>query len=112
MTASAPEPDPGLPEEESAFTGRPLRSGRSQARRMSLLEAADRVVRRSGPEASMAAIAAEAGISKTVVSRHFGDTGGVTGRHRGRGGHEEARRLPPLRRQGWVVPRARPPPHQ
>ena len=52
-------------------------TGRSQERRRSLLEAADRVVRRSGPEASMAAIAAEAGISKPVVYRHFGDKGGL-----------------------------------
>jgi AcrR family transcriptional regulator len=54
-----------------------VRTGRSQERRRSLLEAADRVVRRSGPEASMAAIAAEAGISKPVVYRHFGDKGGL-----------------------------------
>ena len=44
------------------FSEGPVRSGRSQERRRSLLEAADRVVRRSGPEASMAAIAAEAGV--------------------------------------------------
>lgn len=60
-----------------AFAPGPVRSGRSQERRRSLLEAADRVVRRSGPEASMAAIAAEAGISKPVVYRHFGDKGGL-----------------------------------
>lgn len=77
MTASAPDPDPELPVEPSAFAGRRIRSGRSQERRRSLLEAADRVVRRSGPDASMAAIAAEAGISKPVVYRHFGDKGGL-----------------------------------
>jgi AcrR family transcriptional regulator len=59
------------------FSTSPVRNGRSQERRRSLLEAADRVVRRSGPEASMAAIAAEAGISKPVVYRHFGDKGGL-----------------------------------
>lgn len=67
-----PAAQPGL-----SFARGPVRSGRSQARRRSLLEAADRVVRRSGPEASMAAIAAEAGISKPVVYRHFGDKGGL-----------------------------------
>src|SRR4051812_7368246 len=76
-SAAAPDPevDPGAG--DLALTRPATRSGRSQARRLSLLEAADRVVRRSGPEASMAAIAAEAGISKPVVYRHFGDKGGL-----------------------------------
>src|SRR5438309_1099917 len=61
-----PPPDDAEAGEVSAagtisFARGPVRSGRSQERRQSLLEAADRVVRRSGPEASMAAIAAEAG---------------------------------------------------
>lgn len=77
-----PGPAPAAPGPEPAgrgiaFSDGPVRSGRSQERRRSLLEAADRVVRRSGPEASMAAIAAEAGISKPVVYRHFGDKGGL-----------------------------------
>ncbi len=76
MTASAPEPRAGAAA-AGPVVARPIRSGRSQERRQSLLEAADRVVRRSGPEASMAAIAAEAGISKPVVYRHFGDKGGL-----------------------------------
>jgi AcrR family transcriptional regulator len=46
-------------------------------RRASLLEAADRVVQRDGPEASMNAIAAEAGITKPILYRHFGDKGGL-----------------------------------
>lgn len=46
-------------------------------RRAALLDAADRVVRREGPQASMAAIAAEAGITKPVLYRHFGDKGGL-----------------------------------
>jgi AcrR family transcriptional regulator len=79
---SAPEPAPlsepgGRPGASLSFSSGPGRPGRSQERRRSLLEAADRVVRRSGPEASMAAIAAEAGISKPVVYRHFGDKGGL-----------------------------------
>ena len=46
-------------------------------RRDSLLEAADRVVRRVGPAASMNVIAAEAGITKPILYRHFGDKGGL-----------------------------------
>ena len=42
-----------------------------------LLEAADRVVLRDGPGASMNAIAAEAGITKPILYRHFGDKGGL-----------------------------------
>jgi AcrR family transcriptional regulator len=47
------------------------------ARRESLLAAADRVVQRVGPSASMAAIAAEAGITKPILYRHFGDKSGL-----------------------------------
>jgi AcrR family transcriptional regulator len=47
------------------------------ARRRELLEAADRVVLRDGPGASMNAIAAEAGITKPILYRHFGDKGGL-----------------------------------
>ncbi len=47
------------------------------ARRESLLDAADRIVRRDGPAASMASIAGEAGISKPILYRHFGDKGGL-----------------------------------
>lgn len=48
-----------------------------QARREALLDAADRIVQRDGPAASMATIAAEAGITKPVLYRHFGDKGGL-----------------------------------
>ena len=47
------------------------------ARRRELLDAADRIVSRDGPAASMATIAAEAGITKPVLYRHFGDKGGL-----------------------------------
>lgn len=47
------------------------------ARREELLDAADRIVRRDGPAASMVAIAAEAGISKPILYRHFGDKSGL-----------------------------------
>ena len=49
----------------------------AQRRRRELLEAADRVVLRDGPEASMNAIAAEAGITKPILYRHFGDKSGL-----------------------------------
>lgn len=48
-----------------------------QSRRTDLLDAADRIVRRDGPTASMASIAAEAGITKPILYRHFGDKGGL-----------------------------------
>lgn len=49
----------------------------AEIRRRELLEAADRVVLRDGPQASMNAIAAEAGITKPILYRHFGDKGGL-----------------------------------
>ncbi len=52
-------------------------SGRSVVRRAQLLEAADRAIQRDGPDVSMAAIAAEAGVTKPIVYRHFGDKAGL-----------------------------------
>jgi AcrR family transcriptional regulator len=46
-------------------------------RRESLLDAADRVVQRDGSAASMNVIAAEAGITKPILYRHFGDKSGL-----------------------------------
>ena len=46
-------------------------------RRRELLDAADRVVLRDGPSASMNSIAAEAGITKPILYRHFGDKEGL-----------------------------------
>jgi AcrR family transcriptional regulator len=46
-------------------------------RREELLDAADRVIRRSGPEVPMDEIAAEAGITKPILYRHFGDKDGL-----------------------------------
>ncbi|GAA1958068.1 TetR family transcriptional regulator [Kitasatospora viridis] len=48
-----------------------------EPRREQLLNAADRVVRRDGPGASMNAIATEAGITKPILYRHFGDRSGL-----------------------------------
>lgn len=61
--------------QEAAAPGR--RPGDAEERRRELLEAADRVVLRDGPGASMNAIAAEAGITKPILYRHFGDKGGL-----------------------------------
>jgi AcrR family transcriptional regulator len=52
-------------------------SGAVADRRAALLEAADRVVQREGQDASMNVIAAEAGITKPILYRHFGDKGGL-----------------------------------
>ena len=49
----------------------------SSDRRERLLAAADRVVQRDGSAASMNVIAAEAGITKPILYRHFGDKGGL-----------------------------------
>ncbi|MGW7574880.1 TetR family transcriptional regulator [Streptomyces sp. NPDC054765] len=49
----------------------------TERRRRELLEAAERIVLRDGPDASMNAIAAEAGITKPILYRHFGDKGGL-----------------------------------
>lgn len=47
------------------------------ARREALLAAADLVVQRDGSSSSMAAIAAEAGITKPILYRHFGNKSGL-----------------------------------
>src|SRR4051795_5892761 len=47
------------------------------ARRESLLAPADRGLPRDGASASMASIAAEAGITKPILYRHFGDKSGL-----------------------------------
>jgi AcrR family transcriptional regulator len=57
--------------------GRTGTTARRAARRQQLLDAADRVVRRLGPDASMDDVAAEAGITKPILYRHFGDKGGL-----------------------------------
>jgi AcrR family transcriptional regulator len=53
------------------------RALRRERRREELLDAADRVVRRTGPEVSMDEIASEAGITKPILYRHFGDKDGL-----------------------------------
>jgi AcrR family transcriptional regulator len=53
------------------------RQRRRERRRGELLDAADRIIRRSGLAFSMDAIASEAGITKPVLYRHFGDKDGL-----------------------------------
>jgi AcrR family transcriptional regulator len=60
-----------------ADTGTDARASARARRRAELLDAADRAIRRDGPEVSMEALAAEAGITKPVLYRHFGDRGGL-----------------------------------
>jgi AcrR family transcriptional regulator len=55
----------------------PALGERALERRAGLLEAADRVVQREGSAASMNLIAAEAGITKPILYRHFGDKTGL-----------------------------------
>src|SRR3954470_3241589 len=55
----------------------PMIGGRSAVRREQLLDAADRAIREHGENVSMAAIAAEAGVTKPILYRHFGDKGGL-----------------------------------
>jgi AcrR family transcriptional regulator len=57
--------------------GRPRNAPSRDARRDELLAAAITAIRRDGPTTSMAAIAAEAGLSKPVVYAHFGDRAGL-----------------------------------
>ncbi len=53
------------------------RTARRAARRTELLDAAVRAIRRDGPTVSMDVIAAEAGVTKPIVYRHFGDRVGL-----------------------------------
>ena len=53
----------------------PEREARRAERREELLDAASRVIRRDGPSASMEQIAAEAGVTKPILYRHFRDRG-------------------------------------
>jgi AcrR family transcriptional regulator len=60
-----------------AATGEDGRDLARARRREELLDAADRAVRRHGHHVSMDAIAAEAGITKPVLYRHFNDREGL-----------------------------------
>jgi AcrR family transcriptional regulator len=55
----------------------PATARRGARTRADLLDAAERVVLRDGPTTSMNSIAAEAGITKPILYRHFGDKAGL-----------------------------------
>src|SRR2546423_12521591 len=59
------------------MTATDVGASRSAERRLQLLDAAARVIRAHGSDVSMAAIAAEAGITKPILYRHLGDKGGL-----------------------------------
>jgi AcrR family transcriptional regulator len=54
-----------------------VNASRQHGRRRQLVAAADRVIRRRGPDASMDEIAAEAGVTKPILYRHFGHKDGL-----------------------------------
>jgi AcrR family transcriptional regulator len=58
-------------------TMHPDRTRQRELRREELLDAADRIVRSRGRDTSMDEIAAEAGITKPILYRHFGDKDGL-----------------------------------
>jgi AcrR family transcriptional regulator len=55
----------------------PAVAERQAARRRGLLDAAMRAIRRTGPATTMDDICAEAGVSKPIIYRHFGDKAGL-----------------------------------
>src|SRR5918997_3382323 len=58
--------------------GRPRGPRRTrEERREELLDAAERAIRRAGPQASMDQLASEAGITKPILYSHFGDRAGL-----------------------------------
>jgi AcrR family transcriptional regulator len=65
-------------ERPAAKRGRPRGPRRTrEERREELLDAAERAIRRSGPQASMEELASEAGITKPILYSHFGDRAGL-----------------------------------
>jgi AcrR family transcriptional regulator len=65
------------PRPSKRSSSRPELVARRALRRAELLDVADRVIRKEGPAASINQIAAQAGIAKPVLYRHFGDKGGL-----------------------------------
>jgi AcrR family transcriptional regulator len=65
-------------ERSAAKRGRPRGPRRTrEERREELLDAAERAIRRAGPQASMEELASEAGITKPILYSHFGDRAGL-----------------------------------
>ena len=63
--------------ETTATRARDPKRARRERRREELLDVADRVIQRRGVAVSMDEIASEAGITKPVLYRHFGDKDGL-----------------------------------
>jgi AcrR family transcriptional regulator len=70
-------------------TGSTTHEARAE-RREELLDAIDAVIRTEGPDASMEALAAGAGITKPILYRHFGDKQGLLAAHARRAAAELA----------------------
>ncbi len=68
------DPTPVKTERGSTGPGR-NRSGHREERRVVLVQAAMRAIRRHGPDVAMEDIATEAGVSKPILYRHFQDKG-------------------------------------
>ncbi|MGI8663011.1 MAG: TetR family transcriptional regulator [Acidimicrobiales bacterium] len=60
------------------------RDDRRAARREGLVDSAVAAIRRDGPAVSMEAIASEAGVTKPILYKHFGDRDGLAGAIAGR----------------------------
>ncbi|HVM09774.1 MAG TPA: TetR/AcrR family transcriptional regulator [Acidimicrobiales bacterium] len=65
------------PDDEHVDAAPPGAADRRNARREELLDAALIAIRRLGPSASMNELAAEAGVTKPILYRHFGDRDGL-----------------------------------
>jgi AcrR family transcriptional regulator len=63
--------------ETTATRAQDSKRARRERRRQELLDVADRVIQRRGVAVSMDEIASEAGITKPVLYRHFGDKDGL-----------------------------------
>src|ERR671910_3007459 len=63
--------------ETTARRAQDSKRARRERRREELLDVADRVIQRRGVAVSMDEIASEAGITKPVLYRHFGDKDGL-----------------------------------
>jgi AcrR family transcriptional regulator len=68
-TGNMKHPEPGVKADARAARWQ----GHREARRAELLDATLRAIRRLGPDAGMDDIAAEAGVTKPVLYRHFAD---------------------------------------
>ena len=75
---SGPQTEPELPRLRPGGGGAD-RAQRREERREALVDATQRAIRRHGAGVSMELIAEEAGITKPILYRHFGDKAGLAG---------------------------------